>query len=186
MKWDQTCSQQEPPSARMSKMTGFHRLRDLEWSPWYGSEWGVQAGQVKGLRAAVTTNQLPSVLTHGTLVVVAVSLQRKREAHSGSEPNQEVEREWMAYRVCGCLPLVVKHLPSRSKCASRLLRLAAGVKHTTDFDAPPGTSCHVTRQSGHMMSDCFRKFVSTIFTHQMASHPKQTHVSYGSSLSVQG
>lgn len=186
MKWDQIRSQREPPNTCTSKMTSFHRLRDLEWSPWYGCEWGVQAGQVKGLRAAVTTDQLPSVLTHSALVVVAVNLQRKREAHSCSEANHEVEREQMDYRVCGCLPLVVKRLPGRRKCTSHLFRLAAGVKHTTDFDAPPGTSCHGTRQSAHMMFDCFRKFVSTIFTHRMASHLKQTYVLHGSSLSLQG
>lgn len=155
MKWDQIHSQRESPNTCMSQMTRLHRLRDLDESPWYGHEWGVQAGQVKGPRAAVTTDQLPSVLAHGALVVIAVNLQRKHEAHSGSEDDQEVEREQMDYRVCGCLPLVVKRLLGRSKCASHLLRLPAGVKHATDCDAPPGTSCHVTRQSGHVMLDCF-------------------------------
>lgn len=139
----------------MSKMACFRTLRGCESSPRNGCEGGVQAGQVKSPRAAVTTDQLPSVLAHGALVVVAVSLQRKHEAHSGSEPWQEVAGERMDYRVCGWLPLVVKDFPPGSKRAACLPRLAARMKHAADFDTRPGTSCHVTRQSGHMMSDCF-------------------------------
>lgn len=44
------------------------------WIPWYGFEWRVQAGQVKSSRTAVTTDQLASVLTHRTLIIIIMNL----------------------------------------------------------------------------------------------------------------
>lgn len=110
---------------------------------------------MESLRAAVTTDQLPAVLTHGTLIVVAVTLQRKHEGRCIAEANQEGDGEQIDYRVCICLPLVVKRLSSRGNGAFRLVQPVARIKHIADFDAPPGTSCHVKKWSSHKMLDCF-------------------------------
>lgn len=139
---------------------------------------------MKSPGAAVTTDQLPAVLTHRTLVVVAVGLQRKQQVslwRRSSEPGRRQKQ--LDYRVCVCRPLVAKRIPSRDTGASRPVQLIAGTEHTADFDALPGTSCHVTRQSGHKTLDCFSKPFHILCTHQMASGPKQTPVSLGSVLS---
>lgn len=62
---------------------------------------------MKGLRATVTTDQLSSVLTHRTLVIVGVSLHTEMLVIRGPAAARK-QRGCSVYSICGWLPLVVE------------------------------------------------------------------------------
>lgn len=103
--------------------------------PGYGGEGRVQAGQMKGLRATVTTDQLSSVLTHRTLVIVGVSLHTEMLVIRGpAAARRTMNAAWMLYySICGWLPLVVEGVLNSFESSLGFLRQVAGVKHPVDL-----------------------------------------------------
>lgn len=64
---------------------------------------------MKSLRATITTDQLSSILTHCTLVIVDVSLHTEiLIIHGPTAGRKNMKAAWMLYSICGWLPLVVE------------------------------------------------------------------------------
>lgn len=64
---------------------------------------------MESVRAAVATDQLSSIFTHGTLVIVEVSLHRQiLIIHRPTAGTKNMAAVWRLYSICEWLSLVVK------------------------------------------------------------------------------
>lgn len=102
--------------------------------PWYGGEWRIQASKMKSLRATITTDQLSSILTHCTLVIVDVSLHTEiLIIHGPTAGRKNMKAAWMLYSICGWLPLVVEGVLNNFESSLGFLWQVTRVKHPIDL-----------------------------------------------------
>lgn len=149
---------------------------------------------MKSLRTAITANQLPSVLTHCTLIIIIVKLHTQRYGHIRHKSrNTNVQRqvtvsEWILYHACGCLPPVVKGIPSSFGlgCSIYLLWLTTRVKFPVYFSALSGCSCWMTNIFDLLVTFNIDHKKQNTSTHPMSYHLSQAPVWYGSSLCLHG
>lgn len=154
--------------------------------PWYRCEWRMETAQMKSSRASITTNELSSILTHCTLIIIVMNLSRETP-HACNTQKKNKHRytqltvsELICHHIEVCLPLVVKLV----LCSFiYFLWVTTRVKFLSDFDAFSGRSCWIT----NTFSEDRSFYVCKYFKGETNSHHlSQTLVCSGPFLQLHG